>query len=454
MAKILIIDDHDSMREGLELLLRRRGHRTLSACNGAEGLEILEGQDDVDLIVADLKMEPVDGMEVLRAVRERAPGIDVLIITAYGSVEIAVEAMKAGAVDFIEKPFRSEAFAARVESLLRARAERERLRDENIYLRGELDREYGEILGRSPAMKEIYTWIGRVAQSDSTLMIYGESGTGKELVARAIHLASPRASAPFIRVNCGALPEGILDSELFGHERGAFTGAERRRRGRFELAEGGTLFLDEIATIRPETQVRLLRVLQEREIERVGGEETIPVDVRIIAATNRSPEALKLSDDFREDLFYRLHVVPIVLPPLRERTEDIPLLAAHFIDKLKARTRSRLTGISDEAMAALEVYDWPGNVRELENVIERALVLARGAVITPADLPALSPAAARPLPTEPVEGTLQESVEAYERELLRRSLVHARGVKAEAARLLGIPPATLHYKLQKYGIDT
>ncbi len=453
MATVLIIDDHDSMREGLELLLRRRGHRTYGAANGAEGLDILEGQDDIDLVVADLKMEPVDGMEVLRAVRERAPSIDVLIITAYGSVEIAVEAMKAGAVDFIEKPFRSEAFAARVESLLRARAERERLRDENVYLRGELDREYGEIVGRSPKMREVYDWIDRVAPSDSTLIIYGESGTGKELVARAIHSASPRARAPFIRVNCGALPEGILDSELFGHERGAFTGAERKRRGRFELAQGGTLFLDEITTIRPETQIRLLRVLQEREIERVGGEETIPVDVRIVVATNAAPQALKASAEFREDLYYRLHVVPIVLPPLRERRDDIPALAAHFLEKLKGRTRSKVAGISDEAMAALELYDWPGNVRELENVIERALVLTRGSVVMPDDLPSLAPSETRAPPGEPL-GTLQESVEAYERELLRRSLVQARGVKAEAARLLGIPPATLHYKLQKYGIDT
>jgi DNA-binding NtrC family response regulator len=454
MATVLIIDDHDSMREGLELLLRRRGHSTLAACNGAEGLEILAGKDDIDLVVADLKMEPVDGMEVLRAVGERAPGTDVLIITAYGSVEIAVEAMKAGAVDFIEKPFRSEAFAARVESLLRARAERERLRDENIYLRGELGREYGEIVGRSPKMREVYDWIDRVAPSDSNLMIYGESGTGKELVARAIHSASPRAQAPFIRVNCGALPEGILDSELFGHERGAFTGAERRRRGRFELAQGGTLFLDEIGTIRPETQVRLLRVLQEREIERVGGEETIAVDVRIVAATNLHPEVLKASDDFREDLYYRLHVVPILLPPLRERRDDIPPLAAHFVEKLRSRTRSRVSGISDDAMAALEVYDWPGNVRELENVIERALVLARESVITPADLPALAPSETRPVPGDAPDGTLQDSLESYEREMIRRSLVQARGVKAEAARLLGIPPATLHYKLQKYGIDT
>ncbi len=453
MATILVIDDHDAMREGLELLLRRRGHRTLAARNGAEGLELLAEQDDVDLVVADLKMEPVDGMAVLRQVRDRSPNIDVLIITAYGSVDIAVEAMKAGAIDFIEKPFRSEAFSARVESILRSRAERERLRDENRYLRQEIGREYSEIVGRSSAMRVVYDWIERVAPADSTLLIYGESGTGKELVARAIHAASPRKQGPFIRVNCGALPEGVLDSELFGHERGAFTGAERRRRGRFELAQGGTIFLDEIGTIRQETQVRLLRVLQEREIERVGGEETIRVDVRIIAATNLGAEALKSSGEFREDLYYRLHVVPLTLPSLRERKDDIPLLACHFIEKLRPRTRSRVTGISDEAMAALEVYDWPGNVRELENVIERALVLARGTTLTPADLPALSPAAARPLADHALEGTLQESVEAFAREMIRRSLVQARGIKAEAARLLGIPPATLHYKLQKYGIE-
>jgi DNA-binding NtrC family response regulator len=443
MANILIVDDHDSMREGLELLLRRRGHRTLSAQDGREGLDLLAAGDDVDLVVADLKMQPVDGMQMLREVRGRSPATDVLIITAYGSIEVAVEAMKQGAVDFIEKPFRSEAFAARVESILRSRAERERLRAENRYLRQEIAGEYSEIVGRSPAMRAVFEWIERVASSDSTLMIYGESGTGKELVARAIHSASTRAEAPFIKVNCGGLPETLLDTELFGHERGAFTGAERRRRGRFELAQGGTLFLDEIG---------LLRVLQEREIERVGGETTIPVDVRIVAATNATPETLKANPEFREDLFYRLHVVPVTLPPLRERRDDIPLLACHFIGKLRDRTRSQVTGISDEAMALLEVYDWPGNVRELENVIERALVLARDPVITPSDLPALEPEAARV--ANPTEGTLQESVEAYEREMIRRSLAQARGVKAEAARLLGIPPATLHYKLQKYGIDS
>ena len=452
MGTVLIIDDHDSMREGLELLLRRRGHRTLGARNGKEGLELLADCADVELVVADLKMAPVDGMQVLREVCERSPGTDVLIITAYGSVEVAVEAMKLGAVDFIEKPFQSEAFALRVDKLLETRGERERLRAENRYLRQEIGRDYEEIIGEASAMHEVYNWINRVAPSDSTLMVYGESGTGKELVARAIHAASARSEGPFVRVNCGALPEGLLDTELFGHERGAFTGAERRRRGRFELATGGTLFLDEVGTIRPETQVRLLRVLQEREIERVGGEDTIQVDVRIIAATNLTPDALKSSSDFREDLYYRLHVVPIVLPPLRAKTEDIPLLAEHFVQKLRRRTRSEVAGIVPEAMIVLKMYDWPGNVRELENVIERALVLANGPMITPADLPAFTPGAAAS-PAESADGTLQESLEAFERQMILRSLAKADGVKAEAARILGIPPATLHYKLQKYEIE-
>ncbi|MGH7673701.1 MAG: sigma-54-dependent transcriptional regulator [Gemmatimonadales bacterium] len=453
-ATVLIIDDHAGMREGLELLLRSRGHHTLSAKNGAEGLEIL-GSHDVDLVVADLKMSPMDGMELLRRVRQQAGGsADFLMMTAFGSIDTAVAAMKAGAADFVEKPFQSEAFAARVERLLRDRAEREQLQAENRYLRQEINGEYGAIVGGSRAMQAIYDWIARVAPADSTVMIYGESGTGKELVARAIHAASPRARGPFIRVNCGALAEGLLDSELFGHERGAFTGAERRRRGRFELAQDGTLFLDEIGCIRAPTQVRLLRVLQERELERVGGEETVAVNVRIVAATNTSAEALKASPDFREDLYYRLHVVPVTLPSLRERREDVPLLARHFVEKLRTRTRSRATAISDAALAALQAYDWPGNVRELENVVERALVLASGAVIGEADLPPLPAGAADGGAATSASGALQGALDALERDMLQRSLAQARGVKAEAARLLGIAPATLHYKLQKHGMQT
>ena len=312
-------------------------------------------------------------------------------------------------------------------------------------------------------MDEVFRWVDRVARSESTVMIYGESGTGKELVARAIHAGSPRRDEPFVRVNCGALNESLLESELFGHEKGSFTGAEKQRRGRFELADGGTLFLDEIATIPHTTQVRLLRVLQERELERVGGEETIPVDVRIIAATNVTPEDLLSNGTFREDLFYRLHVVPIDLPPLRDRIGDIPLLVNHFIEKLRSRTASPAATASADALKKLAQHSWPGNVRELENVIERALVLADGEELTAEDIPPLTsngrlPAGAggsgvelADLPSGGLD--LSRAVEGMEERLLRQALEQANGVKAEAARLLGLKPSALYYKLEKYGID-
>jgi two-component system, NtrC family, response regulator HydG len=468
MAHILIIDDHDSVREGLELLLRRRGHRTSAAENGARGLELLE-EGGADLVITDLKMAGMTGMDVLKAVREGYPDTEVLVITAYGTIEKAVEAMKLGATDFLTKPFSSEEFAVKVDRLVTGREERLRLRRENRSLRventylkeglvsGKAPR-YGEIVGESPAMDRVYRWIDRVAGSDSTVMVYGESGTGKELVARAIHAGSRRGNGPFVRVNCGALTDSLLDSELFGHEKGAFTGAERRRRGRFELAHGGTLFLDEVATVAPQTQVRLLRVLQERELERVGGEETISVDVRIIAATNQPAEQLLNGSGFREDLFYRLHVVPLTLPPLRDRKEDIPVLASHFIQKLRERTGSRARSISNEALERLAEYSWPGNVRELENVMERALVLADRSELTVEDLPALDPiqsgVESATGPGLSPDGTdLNRIVEGVEERLLRQALEKADGVKAEAARLLGLKPSALYYKLEKYGIE-
>jgi DNA-binding NtrC family response regulator len=427
-------------------------------------LSLLE-ERGADLVITDLKMAHMDGIQVLGEVRARYPDTEVLVITAYGTIEKAVEAMKLGAADFITKPFSSEEFGVKIDRLLREREERLRLRRENvalrvenIYLRQEAEARYGEMVGESPAMREVFRWVGRVAPSDSTVMIYGESGTGKELVARAIHAGSPRKDGPFVRVNCGALTEGLLDSELFGHEKGAFTGAERQRRGRFELADGGTLFLDEIATISQTTQVRLLRVLQERELERVGGEETIPVDVRIIAATNTPSEELQKSDTFREDLFYRLHVVPVTIPPLRERKDDVPVLVEHFLEKLRDRTNHRVGDLSEQAVQRLSEYDWPGNVRELENVMERALVLAEGPVLQEDDLPFLPSGEA--LDTSlidaafPASGVdLNQAVEGLEERLLRRALEQAKGVKAEAARLLGVKPSALYYKLEKYGID-
>ncbi len=464
MAQVLIIDDHDSMREGLELLLRRRGHKTCSAEGGERGISLLE-ERGADLVITDLKMAKMDGIQVLETVRERFPDTEVLVITAYGTIEKAVEAMKLGAADFITKPFSSEEFGVKIDRLLKEREARLRLQRENValrventYLKEEAEARYGEMVGESPQMTDVFRWVDRVARSDSTVMIYGESGTGKELVARAIHAGSPRRDGPFIRVNCGALTEGLLDSELFGHEKGAFTGAERQRRGRFELADGGTLFLDEIATINHTTQIRLLRVLQERELERVGGEETIPVDVRIIAATNTPAQELQKGGEFREDLFYRLHVVPITIPPLRERRTDIPVLANHFLRKLRERTNHRVSGLSEEALSRLVEYDWPGNVRELENIMERALVLAEGEVLIEDDLPFLPPSAGpdttlieAAIPTGGMD--LNQAVEGIEARLLRRALQQAKGVKAEAARLLGIKPSALYYKLEKYGIE-
>jgi two-component system response regulator HydG len=464
MAQVLIIDDHDSMREGLELLLRRRGHKTLSAEGGERGLSLLD-EMGADLVITDLKMAKVDGIQVLGTVREEYPDTEVLVITAYGTIEKAVEAMKLGAADFITKPFSSEEFGVKVDRLLADREKRMRLKRENValrvenaYLKEETEARYGEIVGESPQMQEVFRWIGRVARSDSSVMVYGESGTGKELVARAIHAGSSRKDEPFVRVNCGALTEGLLDSELFGHEKGAFTGAERQRKGRFELAHGGTLFLDEIGTINQSTQIRLLRVLQERELERVGGEETISVDVRIIAATNTPVEELQKGEAFREDLFYRLHVVPITIPPLRERKSDVVALVNHFLQKLAERTNARVTGVSEEALKQLRAYGWPGNVRELENVMERALVLSEGPVLLEEDLPFL-PSGDAPdtsiidasFPTEGLD--LNRAVEGIEERLLQRALEQAKGVKAEAARLLGIKASALYYKLEKYGIQ-
>lgn len=466
--QVLIIDDHDSVREGLELLMRRRGHRTVSATDGQEGLRILEEQG-ADLVITDLKMARVDGIQVLEGVKSAAPATDVLVITGHGTVETAVRAMKLGARDFISKPFSSEEFGIKVDRILRERDERLRLRQENLALRventylrseaGDGETPYGEMVGESEGIRQVQLFVERVARSDSTVMIYGESGTGKELVARAIHAGSSRHAGPFIRVNCGALAEGLLDSELFGHERGAFTGAAKQRRGRFELADGGTLFLDEIATINAATQVRLLRVLQERELERVGGEETIPVDVRIVAATNTPAVDLLNATGFREDLYYRLHVVPVTVPPLRERKDDIPLLADHFVKKLRRRTRSAVNAVDTGAMKRLTDYDWPGNVRQLENIIERALVLAEGEVLKEGDLPLLlnvngpDPGSSLAMGGANGEGIdLDRAVDDMEENVIRQVLARTGGNRTAAAKHLAITKSKLLYKIRKYGI--
>lgn len=464
MARVLIIEDNTTLREGMAQVIARMNHEVLTAPGGRSGLELFEAQAP-DVVVSDLKMDDVDGMQVLAAVRARDADVPVIIVTAFGSIEKAVEAMKEGAHDFLPKPFPPELLRTKVERALQARHERqqvERLREENAMLRAEQSSQFDPsgIVGQGAAMRRVFELVNKIARTDSTVYVFGESGTGKELIARAIHEASPRAKGPFIKVNCSALAETLLESELFGHEKGSFTGALKRKLGRFELADGGSLFLDEIGDVSPMIQLKLLRVLQERQFERVGGEQTVRVDVRVITATNKDLKAEVAAGRFREDLFYRLHVLPIVLPPLRDRREDIPPLVDHFIQKLAERTRSQVKRCAPSAMQALLGYGWPGNVRELENVIEHALVFAEGEELVGADLPAVVGGAARGaggggdiLPTLDGERSLPELLDELERQLIMRAFRQAGGVKTETARLLGVKPSALYYKLEKYGID-
>lgn len=459
MAKILIIEDNDTMREGMAAIVGKMKHECESASNGQSGLELL-ATSAFDMVVTDYKMEGMDGLEVLRQVKEKYPATEVLMITAYGTIELAVEAMKLGAVDFITKPFSHDEFRLKIERIverIRERKELARLSEENIYLRDELAEQfnYGEIIGKSRAMQEVFRTIEKVAATDSSVLIYGESGTGKELVARAIHQSSSRKDKPFVRVNCGALVENLLESELFGHEKGAFTGAIKRKKGRFELAHQGSIFLDEIGDISPNMQLKLLRVLQEKEFERVGSEETIQVDVRVLAATNKNLSELVQQGKFREDLFYRLHIIPIYLPPLRERKEDIPLLAQHFLKQLAAELNKPVRQLSDAALEKMANYPWPGNVRELENVLERALVLSDKPVIDAADLPILQATGSDRLPNDLLDRfrfNLNETLAAVEKQLLEKALIETGGNKNQAAKLLGIGTSLLYYKLEKYKI--
>jgi two-component system, NtrC family, response regulator HydG len=464
MATILIIDDNETIREGLSHVVRKMGHSPITAGGGKEGLDKLK-QARADFVITDLKMEGVDGVEVLKGVREIDPDCPAMIITAFGTVETAVEAMKLGAFDFLIKPFAPEVVRLKVERALElrnARRAKGRLEAENAYLRGEESQHFGEMVGSTDAMKKVFGIVERVAPTDTSVAIYGESGTGKELVARAIHNRSRRASGPFIKVNCGALAETLLESELFGHEKGAFTGAIKRKLGRFELADGGTLFLDEIGDISPSMQTKLLRVLQEREFERVGGEQSVKVEVRVVSATNRDLGKEVAEGRFREDLFYRLQVVPIMLPPLRDRKDDLGPLVSHFITKLAPKTNPQVRGISDAALARLYAYRWPGNVRELGNVIEQALVFADGSEITPdalpealrmTDGPRLLPGAEpAELPVPTGQMALPDLLDDLEKQLILKAYTQAKGVKTETARLLGIKTSALYYKLEKYGI--
>jgi len=456
MANILIIEDNETLRDGISQVVHRMGHKAYTAPGGVVGVELFKRRS-IDFTISDLKMDGMNGLQVMQAIRGEDPDALVMIITAHGTIETAVEAMKDGAFDFITKPFPPDVLRLKVQKALEVREQRERLLQENEYLRKDAatDEGFEAIIGQSAPMQKTFNLVRKVACADSSVYIYGESGTGKELIARAIHDASPRAKQPFVRVNCGALAESLLESELFGHEKGAFTGAVKRRLGRFEVADKGTLLLDEIGDISPNIQLKLLRVLQEREFERVGGTDTVRVDVRVICATNKDLAGEVAAGNFREDLFYRLHIIPMILPPLRERREDIPPLVEHFIKKLAMRTRSDVTSISPEALKSLMAYAWPGNVRELENIIEQSLVFAEGEAIEVEDLPTqVSGAQSGDHLNVPDDGrALPEILEDLERQLILRAFRGAKGIKTETARLLGIKTSALYYKLEKYAID-
>ena len=444
---LLVADDDPGLRESLNRTLTRAGYRVILASDGRAALDQMQGGDAIDLVLTDLKMPGLTGLEVLRAVKTLLPDVDVILLTAFGTVEEAVSAMKDGAYDFITKPFRGEQLLKLVTKAL----ERRGLIEQNRALQKQLEdlRGKGQIIGASPAFRRMMTLVDQVAGSSATVLVQGESGAGKELVASAIHERSRRRAGPFIAVNCAALPETLLESELFGYERGAFTGAAGRKEGRFELADGGTLFLDEVADLSPVTQPKILRVLQEGEFDRLGGTRSIKIDVRLVAASNQDLAQLVKERRFREDLFYRLNVITVHVPPLRERREDIPLLAQHFLRVYAAKNNRRLDGLSDDALRRLEAYAWPGNVRELENVIERGVVLARGSHVDVGDLPP-EIAGATPLPEGVITVRLGTPLAEVEQRMLDATLAATGGNKTLAAKLLGIDVRTVARKLERW----
>jgi two-component system response regulator AtoC len=448
VAAILIVEDEARMRRLLELDLGEAGYQTFSAADAEKGLDMLR-REQIDLVLTDLKLPGLGGLEFLQAAKRLNGALPVVVMTAYGSVETAVEAMKAGASDYVLKPFALAEMRLVVQKELDVR----RLREENRSLREALGRQYNypNIVARSPKMQEVLALAERVAATPSTVLIGGESGVGKDLLARLIHQRSSRASGPFIKINSTAIPENLLESELFGYEKGAFTGASTSKPGKFELADKGTLFLDEIGDIPLTIQVKLLRVLQEREFERLGGIRTIKVDVRLIAATNRDLRAALEQGTFREDLYYRLNVVPIDIPALREHKEDIPELANLFLSRLAQKSDTKLEGIKPEALRKLMDFHWPGNVRELENIIERACALATGPFIGPSDIQMDHLRERNHLGSAPLlpEG---KTLDQWEDEIIREAYRRANGNKSEAARLLGLSRNALRYRLEKIGI--
>jgi len=454
-ARTLVVDDERSMQEFLEILLRREGYDVTCVGDVDSALLALES-DDFDVVISDLQMPGKTGLDLLHALRETSPDTVALVMTAFASTETAIAAMKEGAYDYLTKPFQVDEIRLVLEKAL----EKKLLARENRRLRSELRSQIRQrsLIGSGSAMQRVYELIGQVAETKANVLISGESGTGKELVARAIHAASDRRERPFVALNCGAIPENLLESELFGHVKGAFTGAVQNKEGLFETADSGTLFLDEVGELPPSLQVKLLRAIQERAIRRVGGTNDRRVDVRILAATNRRLEDEVAAGRFREDLYYRLNVIQIALPPLRERPEDVPLLVQHFVEKYARELGKEIGGASEEAMRRLLDHSYPGNVRELENVIERAVALSRGGTI---EVDSLPPSLLRPpadgaarssiLPTE--GANLDNLVNDYERGLLLEALERAGGVKKRAAKLLGVSFRSFRYRLQKLGLD-
>ncbi|MEI7695631.1 MAG: sigma-54 dependent transcriptional regulator [Chlorobium sp.] len=447
---ILVVEDEKVQLESLAGFLRKLGYQVVQSSQPVDALQVAREQT-VDIVLTDFKMPGMTGVQLLEKLKQVNPDIDVIIMTAYGSVESATDAMKLGAVDYITKPIDLQQLKVMVRNTL----ERKILVRENRLLRQQLLERFSfdGIVSCSSAMSQVLNIAGRVASSNATVLITGETGTGKELIAKAVHYASPRCEKPFLAVNCAALSENLLESELFGHEKGAFTGADRQRKGRFETAEGGTLFIDEVGEMPLSLQVKLLRVLQEKSFERVGSSVPIAANVRLVAATNRDLEAMVGAGLFREDFYYRLNVVGIRIPPLRERREDIPLLVDAFVLRIAAENEKLVKGVSREVMDALMKYAWPGNVRELENVIQQSVVLCRENIITTEDLPPRVQALRFEKSTSlEIEGTFTEKTEAYEQGLIIKALKDAGNVQTKAAELLGIGERHLRYKLKKYGM--
>lgn len=457
-SRILVVDDEESIREFLEIMLKKEGYEVNLAEDGAQAKDMLTKRS-FDMVISDLQMPNMNGLELLKYVKDSNPDTVFMMITAFGTTETAVEAMKIGAYDYITKPFKIDEVRLNINNALRSR----NLEVENRSLKKELVKEYSfqNVIGNSPIMHQIYDLIKRVSQAPTNILITGESGTGKEVVAKAIHYNGPLKDRPFITINCGAIPENLMESEMFGHKKGSFTGAVVDKAGLFEVADGGTLFLDEVGELPITIQVKLLRAIQERVIRRVGATEDMKVDVRIIAATNRNLEEMVQKGGFRQDLFYRLNVINIKTPPLRERKEDIPILAQHFLKKYNDKLTKNISGISVDAMEILKKYDYPGNVRELENMIERTVALEAGSTILPESLPPMvNTTSGRKMASSHEIEVTEEGVDLdkvmgqIEKELLIKAIHTAGGVKKRAAKLLNITFRSMRYRVEKYNLGS